>query len=273
MLLSRRKGYPSTNDATVLLYLSVLPQGSALSVPRGKAAAAALFGSPNGTPSTVFAGRLTAVPSHQDAADTTGLSTTAAAGGTAHAPAPAQDASSDAQWEAVRLMTAARILSASSDDDTATNSMDIDAISSSLDSLSDMSDLSLSDLSAVSFSPSVPSAQQITKQDLPSIGDNVFSSQLGAMSYLDEIRSLDADSLALAVGILRQHQPVGAGEDDVQLSERLRDFLMVLRRRPGGWGPVNRCRGRMGSRGVGSMSLTCTGGSWWGLSWGPSFNG
>ena len=43
---------------------------------------------------------------------------------------------------------------------------------------------------------------------------------------------IPADSLALAVGILRQHQPLDAHEDDVQLSERLRDFLRVLSKRP-----------------------------------------
>lgn len=62
---------------------------------------------------------------------------------------------------------------------------------------------------------------------------------LGPLALLDDVTTLDADSLSLAVGILRQRQPVDGseGDDGVQLSERLRDFLLVLRRRPGGGMP------------------------------------
>lgn len=63
-------------------------------------------------------------------------------------------------------------------------------------------------------------------------GSQVDVDDFGALSVLTEINTVDADSLALAVGILRQRQPLDADEDGVQLSERLRDFLMVLRRRP-----------------------------------------
>lgn len=52
------------------------------------------------------------------------------------------------------------------------------------------------------------------------------------LSVVDELQVLDADSLSLVVGILRQHQTLGAdGEADVQLSERLRDLLLLLRQR------------------------------------------
>ncbi|KAF6253191.1 hypothetical protein COO60DRAFT_1669411 [Scenedesmus sp. NREL 46B-D3] len=54
-----------------------------------------------------------------------------------------------------------------------------------------------------------------------------------SLSTLDDMTMLNADSLALVVGILRQHQPLGADEEDVQLSERLRDLLLLLRQRPG----------------------------------------
>lgn len=53
------------------------------------------------------------------------------------------------------------------------------------------------------------------------------------LSYLDELTSLDADSLSLTIGILRQQQPVNVQDADVQLSERLRDLLVLLHRRPG----------------------------------------
>jgi hypothetical protein len=75
---------------------------------------------------------------------------------------------------------------------------------------------------------SVLSAAMLEQQD----GTDLGVDPLGPLALLDDIQTLDADSLALAVGILRQHQPVDAAEEGVQLSERLRDFLMVLRKRP-----------------------------------------
>jgi hypothetical protein len=47
-------------------------------------------------------------------------------------------------------------------------------------------------------------------------------------SLLDELHVLDADSLSLAISILRQRDADGP----VQLSERLRDLLLLLRSRP-----------------------------------------
>jgi hypothetical protein len=55
---------------------------------------------------------------------------------------------------------------------------------------------------------------------------------------LDDMTVLNADSLALVVGILRQHQPLEAAEADVQLSERLRDLLLLLRQRPASAAPA-----------------------------------
>lgn len=52
------------------------------------------------------------------------------------------------------------------------------------------------------------------------------------LGFLDDLTTLDANSLSLAIGILRQQQPVDVYEADVQLSERLRDFLILLHRRP-----------------------------------------
>lgn len=106
-------------------------------------------------------------------------------------------------------MTAAKILASSSSTD---------------DISSDDVTLSLDDDSSVLSVAS--SAQHNSSADL---GPDL----LGPLALLDDNQTLDADSLALAVGILRQRQPEDASEDGVQLSERLRDFLMVLRRRPG----------------------------------------
>lgn len=158
--------------------------------------ASALFGSPSTTSSPINY-RSTAISSHHDtAADGSNLSATAA--DAASSPA----AASDGDWEAVRLMTAAQILSSSSSTDDITLSHDDDS--------------------------SVLSVATSAQQDGPDLGPD----PLGPLALLDDLHTLDADSLALAVGILRQHQPVDATEDGVQLSERLRDFLMVLRKRP-----------------------------------------
>lgn len=117
-------------------------------------------------------------------------------------------------------MTAASILASSSS--SAHASTDLDDLSSS----------SFSSLTEDSSSHPAASAQ---------LHDDVGADTLqdfGALAMLDEIHTINADSLALAVGILRQRQPTGTAADDaddedgVQLSERLRDFLMVLRRRP-----------------------------------------
>lgn len=99
------------------------------------------------------------------------------------------------------MMTAAAILSSSASSDPA------DDVTSSYDDSSSLSD-------------SLTAGSQVDVDDF------------GPLSVLTEINTVDADSLALAIGILRQRQPLDADEDGVQLSERLRDFLMVLRRRP-----------------------------------------
>lgn len=145
--------------------------------------------------------RHSALPrSHRDSpAGASAASTSAADTGSASA-APAA-AASDPDEEAVKLMTAAAILSSSVSSDSA------DDVISSYDDSSSLSD-------------SLTAGSQVDVDDF------------GALSVLTEINTVDADSLALAVGILRQRQPLDADEDGVQLSERLRDFLMVLRRRP-----------------------------------------
>jgi hypothetical protein len=124
-------------------------------------------------------------------AASTGSEATAAAG-----PGSQQDA--DAGWEAVRLMTAAKILSSASSTDSDDAAYGLDDDSTSLDD-------------------STAASAQLDLTDL------------GPMAVLDEIQTLAADSLSLAVGILRQND---ADEAGVQLSERLRDFLMVLHKRP-----------------------------------------
>lgn len=67
--------------------------------------------------------------------------------------------------------------------------------------------------------------------------DATTTSSVLALPFIDDLTELDADSLSLAVGILRQHQPPGdahsGGDADVQLSERLQDLLVLLRQRPG----------------------------------------
>lgn len=68
-------------------------------------------------------------------------------------------------------------------------------------------------------------AEMITSLD----EDSIVSDPL---AYLDDLTMLDADSLSLAIGILRQHQPVNMDESGVLLSERLRDLLVVLHQRP-----------------------------------------
>jgi hypothetical protein len=62
--------------------------------------------------------------------------------------------------------------------------------------------------------------------------DSLDEDSSSSLAMLDEMTVLNADSLALVVGILRQHQPLEADEADVQLSERLRDLLLLLRQRP-----------------------------------------
>lgn len=120
-------------------------------------------------------------------------------------------------------MTAASILSsspsASAHDDALTlstqDSIDSDGTESALSVPSSSSASALSAAAAAAAGPDDP---------------------LGPLALLDDVTTLDVDSLSLAVGILRQRQPVDGseGDDGVQLSERLRDFLLVLRRRPGG---------------------------------------
>ncbi|WIA32777.1 hypothetical protein OEZ86_005961 [Tetradesmus obliquus] len=99
-------------------------------------------------------------------------------------------AATEADPEAIRLMTAATILSASQSDSDA----DAASVTTPLDSL---------------------------EEDASS-----------SLAMLDEMTVLNADSLALVVGILRQQQPLEADDAGVQLSERLRDLLLLLRQRP-----------------------------------------
>jgi hypothetical protein len=79
------------------------------------------------------------------------------------------------------------------------------------------------------------SALSVSSSALPAAPVADDNDPLGPLALLDDVTSLDADSLSLAVGILRQRQPVDGseGDDGMQLSERLRDFLLVLRKRPG----------------------------------------
>jgi hypothetical protein len=81
---------------------------------------------------------------------------------------------------------------------------------------------------SASQSESSAEAASVTNS-LDSLEEDSSSSSL---SMLDDMTVLNADSLALVVGILRQHQPLEAAEADVQLSERLRDLLLLLRQRP-----------------------------------------
>jgi hypothetical protein len=68
--------------------------------------------------------------------------------------------------------------------------------------------------------------------------DSLEEDSSSSLAMLDEMTVLNADSLALVVGILRQHQPLEADEADVQLSERLRDLLVLLRQRPSSPAPA-----------------------------------
>jgi hypothetical protein len=68
--------------------------------------------------------------------------------------------------------------------------------------------------------------------------DSLEEDSSSSLSMLDDMTVLNADSLALVVGILRQHQPLEAAEADVQLSERLRDLLLLLRQRPASAAPA-----------------------------------
>jgi hypothetical protein len=163
---------------------------------RDKTHAVAQFGGPSSTtqPRSHHASALSAhdgTPAEVDVVSATSAGSEAAA-------SPGSQQQADADWEAVRLMTAAKILSSASSTDS----------DDAADGLYDDS-TSLDDSTAAS-----------AQLDL---------AELGPMAVLDEIRTLDADSLSLAVGILRQND---ADEPGVQLSERLRDFLMVLRKRP-----------------------------------------
>lgn len=144
--------------------------------------------------------------------------TTSALNSSSHDAAPlaadaaGSPASDDTDWEAVRLMTAASILSSSPSASTQ------DSIDGTQSALSESSS-------------ALPAA---------TVAAGAEDDPLGPLALLDDVTSLDADSLSLAVGILRQRQPVDGseGDDGVQLSERLRDFLLVLRKRPGSSMPV-----------------------------------
>lgn len=175
-----------------------IAKGLLLGMFRDKAHAVTLFGSPSSAlhPWSHHASAISANDGPSAEVDiitaaSTGSEATAAAG-----PGSQQDA--DAGWEAVRLMTAAKILSSASSTDSDDAAYGIDDDSTSLDD-------------------STAASAQLDLTDL------------GPMAVLDEIQTLAADSLSLAVGILRQND---ADEAGVQLSERLRDFLMVLHKRP-----------------------------------------
>jgi hypothetical protein len=128
----------------------------------------------------------------------------------------------------LRLATAASILSSADSSDTDTVAADEGALPSS-------SGLSSSVSGASSPAASAPgSPRRRTRRP---------SATAAALSALTELRLLDADSLSLAIGILRQHQPLDSCDDgrsdssghadDAALGERLQDLLVLLRTRPG----------------------------------------
>lgn len=163
---------------------------------RDKAHAVTLFGSPSSSSHT-WSHHTSAISAHDGTSADVDIASAATTGSEA-AAAPGSQQHADADWEAVRLMTAAKILSSASSADSDDAGYGLDGDSTSLDD-------------------STAASAQLDLSDL------------GPMAVLDEIQTLDADSLSLAVGILRQND---ADEAGVQLSEHLRDFLMVLRKRP-----------------------------------------